>query len=68
MFFYFVGEASMYKRQESFWLTSTSGPIFFHYSEPSNHFFYSESRLLMDYSFQKKIERVHVFIQGLVKD
>ena len=58
----------MYKRQESCWLTSAPGPIFFHYSEPSNQFYYLEYKLLMDYSFQKKIERVHVFIQGLVKD
>ena len=26
-----------------------------HYSEPSKQFYYSESRLLMDYPFEKKI-------------
>ena len=35
---------------------STPGQKKIHYSEPSKQFYYSESRLLMDYPFEKMIE------------
>ena len=45
------------KTRKAFGSPSTPGQkIFhFHYSEPSKQFYYSESRLLMDYPFEKMI-------------
>ena len=43
------------KARKAFGSPSTPGQKIFHYSEPSKQFYYSESRLLMDYPFEKLI-------------
>ena len=43
------------KARKAFGSPSTPGQQKFHYSEPSKQFYYSESRLLMDYPFEKLI-------------
>ena len=43
------------KTRKAFGSPSTPGQKKIHYSEPSKQFFYSESRLLMDYPFEKMI-------------
>ena len=48
------------KTRKAFGSPSTPGQKKIHYSEPSKQFYYSESRLLMDYPFEKMIGG-HVF-------
>ena len=43
------------KARKAFVSPSTPGQKKIHYSEPSKQFYYSESRLLMDYPFEKMI-------------
>ena len=43
------------KARKAFGSPSTPGQKKIHYSEPSKQFYYSESRLLMDYPFEKMI-------------
>ena len=43
------------KTRKAFVSPSTPGQKKIHYSEPSKQFYYSESRLLMDYPFEKMI-------------
>ena len=43
------------KTGKAFGSPSTPGQKKFHYSEPSKQFYYSESRLFMDYPFEKMI-------------
>ena len=43
------------KTRQAFGSPSTPGQKKIHYSEPSKQFYYSESRLLMDYPFEKMI-------------
>ena len=48
------------KTRKAFGSPSTPGQKISHYSEPSKQLYYSESRLLMDYPFEKN-DRGHVF-------
>ena len=43
------------KTRKAFGSPSTPAPKKIHCSEPSKQFYYSESRLLMDYPFEKMI-------------
>ena len=43
------------KTRKAFSSPSAPGQKISHYSEPSKQFYYSESRLLMDYPFEKMI-------------
>ena len=43
------------KTRKAFVSPSTPAQKKIHYSEPSKQFYYSESRLLMDYPFEKMI-------------
>ena len=43
------------QKTRAFSLPGTPGQKNFHYSEPSKQFYYWESRLLMDYPFEKMI-------------
>ena len=43
------------KTRKAYCLTKYTWPKKIHYSEPSKQFYYSESRLLMDYPFEKMI-------------
>ena len=57
IFLSFLASQSMelQKTRKAFGSPSTPGQNNFHYSEPSKQFYYSESRLLMDYPFEKMI-------------
>ena len=57
-FFSFLAKAKfgkLQKTRKAFGSPSTPGQKKIHYSEPSKQFYYSESRLLMDYPFEKMI-------------
>ena len=64
----FLASLSMeLQKTKSFWLTKYTWPKKTHYSEPSKQLYYSESRLLMDYPFEKRLG-LHVLKECLVKD